>query len=103
VTEERQIGESGQVVEPDVYIAAGISGAVQHKVGMDESDTIIAINTNEDADIVDFSDYFIKGDLFEILPELTESLEKGELDIKAVADGGEPRTDGGTPEEQTDD
>jgi electron transfer flavoprotein alpha subunit len=93
VAEERQIGESGQVVEPDVYIAAGISGAVQHKVGMDESDTIISINTDTDADIVEFSDYFIEGDLFEILPELTESLEKGELDVKALADGGNPADD----------
>ncbi|WP_246983111.1 electron transfer flavoprotein subunit alpha/FixB family protein [Halorientalis marina] len=88
VAEERQIGESGQVVEPDLYIAAGISGAVQHKVGMDESDTIVAINTDPEADIVDFSDYFIEGDLFDILPELTESLEQGELELKAVADGG---------------
>jgi electron transfer flavoprotein alpha subunit len=88
VAEERQIGESGQVVEPDLYIAAGISGAVQHKVGMDESDTIVSINTDPEADIVEFSDYFIEGDLFEILPELTESLEKGELELKAVADGG---------------
>ena len=87
VTEERQIGESGQVVEPDLYIAAGISGAVQHKVGMDESDTIIAINTDTDADIRDFSDYFIEGDLFEVLPELTEALETGELDVTAVAEG----------------
>ncbi|MFD1588784.1 electron transfer flavoprotein subunit alpha/FixB family protein [Halorientalis brevis] len=87
VAMDRQIGESGQVVEPDVYIAAGISGAVQHKVGMDESDTIIAINTDSDADIVDFSDYFIEGDLFDVLPELIESLEKGELDVKAIADG----------------
>jgi electron transfer flavoprotein alpha subunit len=79
VTEERQIGESGQVVEPDVYIAAGISGAVQHKVGMDESDTIIALNTDPDADIRDFSDYFIEGDLFEVLPRLTEALERGEF------------------------
>ncbi len=79
VTEERQIGESGQVVEPDVYIAAGISGAVQHKVGMDESDTIISINTSPDADIQDFSDYFIQGDLFEVLPRLTGALEKGEF------------------------
>jgi len=93
VAMDRQIGESGQVVEPDVYIAAGISGAVQHKVGMDESDTIIAINNDPEADIVDFSDYFIEGDLFEILPELTESLEKGELDIKAVADGGNKTDD----------
>jgi electron transfer flavoprotein alpha subunit len=78
ITEERQIGESGQEVEPDVYIAAGISGAVQHKVGMDESDTIIAINTDPDADIRDFSDYYIQGDLFEILPRLIDALEAGE-------------------------
>ncbi|WP_254822873.1 electron transfer flavoprotein subunit alpha/FixB family protein [Haloglomus halophilum] len=87
ITEERQIGESGQVVEPPVYIAAGISGAVQHKVGMDESDTIISINTDTDADIVDFSDYFIEGDLFEVLPAMTEALESGES-IGAVAEAG---------------
>jgi electron transfer flavoprotein alpha subunit len=91
VTEARQVGESGQVVEPDVYIAAGISGAVQHKVGMDESDTIIAINTDPDADVREFSDYFVEGDLFEVLPELTEALETGELDMEAVADGGSER------------
>ncbi|WP_323190146.1 electron transfer flavoprotein subunit alpha/FixB family protein [Halostella sp. PRR32] len=84
--EERQIGETGQVVEPDVYIAAGISGAVQHKVGMDESDTIVTINTDTDADIRNFSDYFIEGDLFEVLPRLTEAVERGEF-AKAVADG----------------
>ncbi|MFB6207634.1 MAG: electron transfer flavoprotein subunit alpha/FixB family protein [Haloglomus sp.] len=88
ITEERQIGESGQVVEPPIYIAAGISGAVQHKVGMDESDTIISINTNPEADIVDFSDYFIEGDLFEVLPAMTEALESGELHIGAVAEAG---------------
>ncbi|WP_459195075.1 electron transfer flavoprotein subunit alpha/FixB family protein [Halosimplex sp. J119] len=79
VGEDRQIGESGQVVEPDVYIAAGISGAIQHKVGMDESDTILAINTDPDADIRGFSDYYIEGDLFEVLPRLTEAVESGEL------------------------
>ncbi|WP_336363100.1 electron transfer flavoprotein subunit alpha/FixB family protein [Halalkalicoccus salilacus] len=84
--EERQIGETGQVVEPDVYIAAGISGAIQHKVGMDESDTIISINTDPEADIRDFSDYFIEGDLFEVLPRLTEAVERGEP-IQAIADG----------------
>jgi len=89
VAEERQIGESGQVVEPDLYIAAGISGAVQHKVGMDESDTIVAINTDPEADIRDFSDYFIEGDLFEVLPRLTGALESGELDVAALADGGQ--------------
>ncbi|MEF8860405.1 MAG: electron transfer flavoprotein subunit alpha/FixB family protein [Haloarculaceae archaeon] len=88
VTEERQIGESGQVVEPDVYIAAGISGAVQHKVGMDESDLIISINEDPEADIRGFTDYFVEGDLFEVLPELTEAVESGELDVAAVADGG---------------
>jgi electron transfer flavoprotein alpha subunit len=84
ISEERQIGESGQVVEPDLYIAAGVSGAVQHKVGMDESDTIVAINTDPDADIRDFSDYFVEGDLFEVLPRLTEALEEGEFG-RAVA------------------
>jgi electron transfer flavoprotein alpha subunit len=85
IGEDRQIGESGQVVEPDVYIAAGISGAIQHKVGMDESDTIIAINTDPDADIRDFSDYYIQGDLFEVLPRLTRAVEEGDL-AAAVAE-----------------
>ena len=85
VTEERQIGESGQVVEPELYVAAGISGAVQHKVGMDESDTIVAINTEPDADIKDFSGYYIEGDLFEVLPRLTEALAAGEF-ARAVAE-----------------
>ncbi|OIB59335.1 electron transfer flavoprotein subunit alpha/FixB family protein [Natrialba sp. SSL1] len=85
--EERQIGETGQVVAPDLYIAAGVSGAVQHKVGMDESDTIVSINTDSDARIRDFSDYFVEGDLFEVLPELTDAAESGELAPEAVADG----------------
>ncbi len=89
VAEERQIGESGQVVEPEIYVAAGISGAVQHKVGMDESDVIIAINEDPEADIRDFSDYFIEGDLFEVLPELTAAVKRGEL--AAATDGGENR------------
>ena len=84
VAEERQIGETGQAVAPTLYVAAGISGAVQHKVGMDESDTIVAINTDPDADIRDFSDYFVEGDLFEVLPRLTEALEEGEF-ARAVA------------------
>jgi len=79
VTEERQIGESGQEVEPPLYIAAGISGAVQHTVGMEDAETVISINTDADADIKDYSDYYIQGDLFEVLPRLTEALERGEL------------------------
>ncbi len=95
--EERQIGETGQVVAPKLYVAAGISGAVQHKVGMDESDTVVAINTDPDARIRDFSDYFVEGDLFEVMPRLTEALKRGELDLQAAADGGatDARTDGG--------
>ncbi len=87
--EERQIGETGQVVAPELYIAAGVSGAVQHKVGMDESETIVAINTDPEARIRDFSDYFLEGDLFEVLPQLTEAVESGEIELEAVADGGE--------------
>jgi electron transfer flavoprotein alpha subunit len=87
--EERQIGETGQVVAPDLYIAAGVSGAIQHKVGMDESETIVAINTDPTARIRDFSDYFIEGDLFEVLPRLIRGLESGELDLEAAATGGE--------------
>ncbi|AUV82327.1 electron transfer flavoprotein subunit alpha [Salinigranum rubrum] len=93
--EERQIGETGQVIQPQLYIAAGVSGAVQHKVGCDESETIVAINTDTDARIKDWSDYFVEGDLFEVLPRLTEAVKTGKLDVGAVADGGR-RIDGGT-------
>ncbi|MHC3437145.1 electron transfer flavoprotein subunit alpha/FixB family protein [Natrialbaceae archaeon A-gly3] len=86
-SEERQIGETGQVVAPDLYVAAGVSGAIQHKVGMDESETVVAINTDSEARIRDFSDYFIEGDLFEVLPRLTEAVTKGEIEAAPVADG----------------
>jgi len=86
-SEDRQIGETGQVIEPDLYVAAGISGAVQHKVGCDEADTIVAVNTDRDARIYDWSDYFVEGDLFEVLPALIEAVEDGEFAPQAVADG----------------
>jgi electron transfer flavoprotein alpha subunit len=97
--EERQIGETGQVVAPKLYIAAGISGAVQHKVGMDESDVIVAVNTDPEARIRDFSDYFVEGDLFDVLPQLTKALKNGELDLELAgakpAGDGAAATDGG--------
>jgi len=92
--EDRQIGESGQEVQPDLYIAAGVSGAIQHKVGCDESDTIVAINTDADADIRDWSDYYIQGDLFEVIPNLIDALESGDpgdavVETAVATDGGE--------------
>ncbi|POG56484.1 electron transfer flavoprotein subunit alpha/FixB family protein [Haloferax marisrubri] len=95
--EDRQIGETGQVVAPKLYIAAGISGAVQHKVGMDESDTIVAVNTDPDARIRDFSDYFIEGDLFDVLPRLTTALKEGRFEAAVASDGGTAPT--GTPDD----
>jgi electron transfer flavoprotein alpha subunit len=73
---DRVIGTSGSKVAPSLYVAIGLSGAVQHVAGMKESDIVISVNTDENSPIIDESDIFIKGKLEEVVPLLTEQLKK---------------------------
>jgi electron transfer flavoprotein alpha subunit len=76
IDKSRQVGQTGSTVKPDLYIACGISGAIQHLAGMQESGFIVAINKNESAPIMNVADIGIVGDLYQVIPEMLRQLRE---------------------------